>query len=106
MANRGSAARGAKAAQNKDRQKGSRHLHNCGLSFLAIRRPPSYPNQLPWQGNFSRAVIYFESPNGQIRQILYAASERGAVSLQRVAAATLAELRRVPEMPSTLPHRS
>jgi hypothetical protein len=27
----------------------------------------------------------------------------GAVSLQRVAAATLAELRRVPEVPSTLP---
>src|SRR5947199_9273188 len=53
MVNCGLAARAEKAAENKDKQKKSRHLHNCGLSFLAIRRPPSYLNQLSWQVNFS-----------------------------------------------------
>ena len=42
MINRGLATRAAEAAQNKDKQKNSRHLHDCGLSILAIRRPSSY----------------------------------------------------------------
>src|SRR5206468_13006351 len=61
MINRGPAARAGKAAQNKDKQKNARHLHNCGTSILAIRRPPSYLNESAWQGNFSYRAIYFAS---------------------------------------------
>ena len=61
MVNRRLADRGAKAAQNKDKQKDSRHLHNCGLSFLAIRRPSSYLIESAWQGDFSCQAICFAS---------------------------------------------
>jgi hypothetical protein len=49
IVNRGLAARGGKAAQNQRKQKDSECSHNCGLSFLAMRRPCSYQNQLSWQ---------------------------------------------------------
>ena len=62
MVDRRLGARGAKSAQNKDKQKNfSRHLHNCGLSFLAIRRRRHfYQSQSSGQAIFSDRANFFQ----------------------------------------------
>ena len=61
MVDRRLGARGAKSAQNKDKQKNvSRHLHNCGLSILAIgRRRHFYQSQSSGQAIFSDRANFF-----------------------------------------------
>ncbi len=49
IANRSPGVRSEKAAPKQGTQNGSKRSHNCGLSFLAMRRARSYQNQSSWQ---------------------------------------------------------
>src|SRR5947209_3725773 len=62
MVNRRLAVRGETNAQKQGKQKRPGTFHNSGLPILAIRRPPSYLNQSPWQEDFSCRGIYSQVP--------------------------------------------